>query len=208
MRISFSRAGIAGAAAVAAMLATGLALAGDQSAPPQTAPLPLEQLFGGSFDLVDHLGQARSDKDFHGRYMLIYFGYTTCPSICPLNLQQMAEALELLGAQGGEVVPVFITVDPKRDTQMVVADYVAAFGPRFVGLTGSETQIQAVTKAYRVHRRKVLAPDSAPEDYLVDHASLTYLIGPDGRFRTLFAHGTPARTMAERIIKYVADGQS
>jgi protein SCO1/2 len=166
-------------------------------------PLPFEQLFGGPFELVDHRGTVRTERDFRGKYLLMYFGYTHCPSICPGNLQQIAVALELLGDQGRNIVPVFVTLDPARDDRSVVGAYVEHFGPRFVGLTGSERQVRAIAKAYRVHRRKVVEAGSDRQDYLVDHASLTHLIGPDGNFLTLFAHNTAAAAMAATIRKYL-----
>lgn len=205
-RISKRPFGAAAVCAVALMLAVSDAPAGTSTSGP--VPLPLEKLFGGPFELIDHHGQPRSDRDFRGKFVLIYFGYTSCPSICPLNLQHMSGALQLLGENANRVVPIFITVDPKRDTREVLAGYVAAFGPQFIGLTGSNEQIRAAAKAYRVHRRKIIEHGSAPEDYLVDHASITYLLGPDGRFRTLFPHGTAADVMADRISKYIADRPS
>ena len=103
------------------------------AAPP---PLPLDTLFGGPFDLIDHDGTRRTDADYRGRYMLVFFGYTHCPAICPTDLQHMAEAMDLLGAGADHIQPLFITTDPARDTPAVMKDYVANFGPRLVGLTG------------------------------------------------------------------------
>ena len=167
-------------------------------------PLPFEQLFGGPFELVDHHGAVRTDRDFRGKFMLMYFGYTFCPSICPTNLQHMAEALFLLGDEGRDVVPVFVTLDPERDDRDVLARYVAHFGPRFVGLTGNEQQVRAIAKSYRVHRRKIVEAGTDPQDYLVDHASLTYLVGPDGGFLTLFPHNTAPGVLARTIRKYLS----
>lgn len=166
-------------------------------------PPALENLFSGGFTLVDHDGQPRSDRDFRGRYMLIYFGYTYCPTICPTNLQQMALALQTLGKRAENVQPLFITIDPARDTPKEIKAYMANFGDRFVGLTGTENQIRAAAKVYRVHRRKVIPDRTEPEEYLVDHSSLTLLIGPDGKFRTLFPHDTNGAVMAQRMAKYL-----
>ena len=172
---------------------------------PDAGQLPpaLATLFGGPFSLIDHTGAVRNDEDYRGRYMLIYFGYTTCPSICPANLQHMSNALDELGTQAEAIVPIFVSIDPARDRPEVLKDYVEHFGERFVGLTGDEAQIRKIAKAYRVHRRKVLPEDAAPDDYLVDHASITYLMGPDGTFRTLFPHDTTGSIMAERIAGYL-----
>lgn len=166
---------------------------------------PLVNLFGGPFSLIDHDGKHRTDKDFRGKYMLIFFGYTYCPDICPLNLQHGADALQALDEEKArQVVPIFVSIDPERDTPMVLKEYVANFGERFVGLTGSEQQIRAISKAYRIHRRKVLpAGESDKNNYLVDHSSITYLMGPDGKFITLFPHNTSGGKMAKAINRYL-----
>lgn len=183
-----------------------------------TTPQPpaLESLFGGPFELVDHRGETRRDSDWDGRYRLIFFGYTHCPAICPTTLQDISTALDLLGEQAGEIQPLFVTVDPARDTPEVLADYVAAFHPAIIGLTGSEAQISAVAKAYRVQRHKVLSSEheghgkhgdhsmhGAGEDYLAQHSSLTYLMDRNGAFLTLFPYDTPAEVMAARIRGYL-----
>lgn len=135
--------------------------------------------------------------------MLVFFGYTYCPTICPTNLQHMAQALAQLGGKAKNIQPIFITIDPARDTPSVLKDYMANFGSNFLGLTGTVTQIRRVAKSYRVHRRKVVPDKSAPQDYLVDHSSLTLLIGPDGKFRTLFPHDTAGPVMAKIMEKYL-----
>lgn len=180
------------------MIAIASSTAGASPAPP-----PLANLFSGGFELTDHNGKPRSSKEFHGRFMLVFFGYTYCPTICPTNLQHMAQALTELGDKAKDIQPIFITIDPARDTPDVLKDYVANFGTRFLGLTGNEAQIRRVTKSYRVHRRKVIQDKSDPKEYLVDHSSLTLLIGPDGKFRTLFPHDTTGPVMAKRMEKYL-----
>lgn len=185
--------------ALGCSLTTGFA-----AAPAPASPPPLPKLFGGPFSLTDHNGTPRTDKDFLGTFMLIYFGYTFCPDICPANLQHCANAMDALGDKARRITPIFISIDPARDTPMVLKEYVANFGERFVGLTGSETQIRAVSKAYRIHRRKVLpAGETDKANYLVDHSSITYLMGPDGKFVTLFPHNTPGDEMAKRISTYL-----
>lgn len=164
---------------------------------------PLADLFSGDFDLIDHNGNPRSSQGFRGRFMLIFFGYTYCPTICPTNLQHMAQALEQLGDKAEKIQPIFITIDPARDTPTVLKDYVANFDDKILGLTGTETHIRGVAKSYRVHRRKIIPDKSAPQDYLVDHSSLTLLMGPDGKFRTLFPHDTTGSVMAKRMEKYL-----
>ncbi len=153
---------------------------------------------GGTFTLVDHDGKARSDGDFRGEHLLIYFGYTYCPDVCPTALSDMAGALDALGADAAKVRPLFITVDPARDTPERLKPYIANFHPRLVGLTGSEAAVTSAAKAYRVYFAKSRTA-AAPGDYLVDHTSIIYLMGPDGRYLTHFTHGTTAETMAARI---------
>ena len=168
----------------------------------QVPKLPFN--FGGAFELVDQDGQIRTDQDFHGKFMLVYFGYTYCPDICPTDLYIMSQALEQIGPAADKIQPVFITVDPARDTPDLLKEYVANFHPNLTGLSGSEVQIRSAAKAYRVHRVKVPQPDSEPDEYLVNHSSLTYLMGPDGHFISLIPHGTSTERMAEILAKYVS----
>jgi protein SCO1 len=164
----------------------------------------LPTLFGGPFALTDHNGRQVTDKDFAGRHMLVYFGYTYCPDVCPTDLTGLAAALDGLGRLAERVRPVFITVDPGRDTAAVLKEYTNAFHPALLGLTGTPAQVAAVAKAYRVHRRVFRLEGAAREDYLVDHSSLAYLMGPDGEFVTMFPHGTTPERMAEALRKYLA----
>ena len=193
-----ARAARRGVRAVAAALAA-LCLAAAAPLPP-----PLERLFGGPFALTGHDGRTVTDETFRGRFTLLYFGYTFCPDLCPTNLLTMAEALDALGPEGGRVQPLFVTVDPERDSLAALKDYMAHFGPRFLALRGTPAQTRAVLQAWRIHRRKVLPEGGDADDYLVDHATLTFLMGPDGRFRTLFPHDTPAETMAAVLRRYLA----
>ena len=153
---------------------------------------------GGPFTLVDQDGKSRSEADFKGEHMLIYFGYTYCPDVCPTALSDMGLALNELGDVAAKVRPVFITVDPSRDTPERLKPYVANFHPRMVGLTGSEQAVTAAAKAYRVYFAKSKT-EAAPGEYLMDHTSIIYLMSPDGRYLTHFGHGTSIETMAERI---------
>jgi protein SCO1/2 len=136
---------------------------------------------GGPFSLIDGDGQRVTDKTWRGKYMLIYFGYTFCPDVCPTTLTSVAEALDQLGSRADRIQPLFITIDPKRDTQAVVKQYAAAFGPRIIGLTGSAEEIAAAAKAYRVYYAEHRT-GAGPDDYSMDHSSVLYLMGPDGRF--------------------------
>ena len=157
-------------------------------------------LIGGPFSLVGADGKPVTDRDFRGRYMLIFFGFTHCPDICPAELQVIAQALEQLGDKAKTVVPVFITLDPERDTPEAMANYVKSFGPNFVGLTGSPGAIATAAKAYRVAYAKVENKDSAG-DYSVDHSALVYLMDPEGRYVTHFSYGLSADQMAEKLEK-------
>lgn len=172
-------------------------------------PTDLPIQFGGRFELVDHHGGQVSHKDFAGRFMLIYFGYTHCPDICPTNLLTMAQALLQLGDRAKPVQPLFISVDPGRDTVDVLAKYVGFFHPDLIGLTGTEEQVSAAARAYKIHRSKVItANQESEDDYLVNHSSITYLMGPAGEFVTLFPHDTKPEFMAKTITKYLDGGTS
>lgn len=136
---------------------------------------------GGPFALENGDGKPVTDRDFRGRYMLVYFGYTFCPDVCPTTLNAVADAMDKLGAKADRVQPLFITVDPKRDTPPVVKQYAAAFGTRVIGLTGTQEQIAQAAKAYRVYYAEHRT-GSGPNDYSMDHSSILYLMGPDGHF--------------------------
>ncbi len=152
---------------------------------------------GGPFSLVDDTGKPVTDATYHGRWMLVYFGYTFCPDVCPTELQTIAGALDKIGPLAKNVAPLFITVDPERDTQTVLAQYVKLFDDRIVGLTGTPAQIAAAAKAYRVYYAKTTPKDSST--YLMDHSSFMYLMGPDGRLRTLFPQGLSADKLADAL---------
>jgi protein SCO1/2 len=157
-------------------------------------------LVGGPFALTDQNGKRVTDKDFRGRYTLVFFGFTNCPDVCPSALQVMAAALDKLGAKGQQLTPVFITIDPERDTPAQLAGYVKSFHSRLVGLTGTPAEIEAVTKAYRVYVKKVSDPKSSA-GYSFDHSAIIYLMGPDGAYLAHFTHATNADAMAERLSK-------
>ena len=151
---------------------------------------------GGPFALVDHTGKARTDEDFRGKLLLIYFGYSYCPDVCPTDLQQIGLAVGRLGIAGEAVQPLFITLDPERDTATHLADYVTLFHPRLIGLTGSAAQIRRVALAYKVYYAKY-PPGSA--DYVVDHTSFIYLLDENGKYIGFFPPGTTADRMIEII---------
>jgi protein SCO1/2 len=159
--------------------------------------------FGGPFSLLDQSGKRISDTDFRGRFMLVYFGFTRCTETCPVDLPIIAQALDAIGPLADKIAPLFVTVDPANDTPAVIAPYVAAFHPRLIGLSGSEAEIAAIAKAYKVHRRKLTQPHHGAGDYAVDHGSLTYLMGTDGRFVTLLPHNSGAERLAAVLRKYL-----
>lgn len=149
---------------------------------------------GGPFTLENAAGRTVTDADFRGRYMLVYFGYTFCPDVCPTELQTMISALSSLGKEAGRITPVFITIDPERDTPKVMGEYTKLFSDRLVGLTGSAAQIAAAAKAYRVYYAR--AKSAQATGYLMDHSSFIYLMGPDGKLAALFGHDTDAKQLA------------
>ena len=159
--------------------------AGDEAPAGRTKP----------FSLIDHHGKPTSDQDLRGEYMLVHFGYTHCPDVCPTSLYNLAQAVKRLGSKGERIRPIFVTVDPQRDTVEILASYVQAFHPRMVGLTGSKEQIAKAAKAYDVDY--VIAEFEG--EYLVHHSAFTYLMGPDGTFLKRFPFGTELDHLVDAI---------
>jgi cytochrome oxidase Cu insertion factor (SCO1/SenC/PrrC family) len=157
---------------------------------------------GGPFSLVDHTGKRVTDADYRGRFMLVFFGFTFCPDVCPTALQVSAAALDKLGTKADRIVPLFVTVDPERDTPEQLKSYVSSFHPRLVGLTGTQPEIDAVARAYRVYFKRVKDERSAA-GYTMDHTSIVYLMGPDGRFVSHFTHTTSVDAMAAGLARHL-----
>lgn len=153
---------------------------------------------GGAFALTDHTGKARTDRDFRGKYLLVYFGFTFCPDVCPTDLQAIGLAMDQLGPRAKAVQPVFVTLDPARDTVEHLAQYVPLFHPKLVGLTGDEAAISAAAEAYRVYFKRVPFEKNVA-DYTVDHSAFVYLVDPEGAYLGFFPPGTPAERMVEMI---------
>ncbi len=174
------------------VLALALSVAGSLAAGEKTRQL----------SFTDHTGRAVSECDYAGKYQLIFFGYTHCPDVCPTDLQVLARAVDALGPAGAAVRPIFISFDPARDTPPVLAEYVANFHPRLIGLTGTRAQISAAAKAYRVIAEKT-GESADGKDYLIDHTAQTYLIGPTGEGLEIFDHGTRPQAMAQRIRRHL-----
>lgn len=162
-----------------------------------------EMDIGGPFTLTDHHGKPVTEKSFRGQFLLIYFGYGYCPDVCPTELANMTAAMDLMGNKADKVAPLFVTVDPERDTPEFLADYVANFHPRLIGLTGTPDQIKSVAKAYKVYYAKSKRPGEG--EYLMDHTSFVYLMGPDGRFLTLFRGQTAPDTIAKAVTRFMSE---
>lgn len=160
---------------------------------------------GGPFELVSGSGDATTLDDFSGSFALIYFGYASCPDICPTELSTMAVAIDILAERDATaadaVTPVFITIDPERDTQEVVGDYANAFHPRMVGLTGSSEAVDEAAKAFRVFYSR--GPEDEYGFYLMNHSGFVYVMGPDGEFVTMFNGGSDPQAMADALATYV-----
>ncbi len=159
-------------------------------------------LIGGPFSLVDHNGKKVSEKTYSGKFMLIYFGYTFCPDVCPTELQVMSNALDNLGEKAKRIQPIFISVDPERDTVAVMADYMTNFYDSFVGLTGTAEDIKAAANNYRVYYAKAKG-EASNEDYLMDHSSIIYLMNERGEFVKHFSFGVKPDELAAGIKKFL-----
>ena len=168
---------------------------------PPTAEQNTKALIGGPFTLVDHHGKTVTNEDFSGKYMLVYFGYTYCPDVCPMDLQGMSDALDRLPEDVlNRIAPIFITIDPDRDTVEDMAKYVQAIHPNLLGLTGNEEQIKAVKKAYRVYGAKDKQEEGAdPAAYLLSHTSYIYLMDRQGEYATHFRGQTDPEVIAKRL---------
>jgi protein SCO1/2 len=154
---------------------------------------------GGPFALTRDNGQVVTDRDFRGRYLLIYFGYTSCPDVCPTTLSAVANALDILGPRSERLQPLFITVDPGHDTPAILHAYVRFFGPRIVGLTGTPAQIHAVERAYRV----TAVHEAGAGSYTIDHTAVLFLVGPDGRYLAPFAATESGAELAKQLVRYI-----
>jgi cytochrome oxidase Cu insertion factor (SCO1/SenC/PrrC family) len=150
---------------------------------------------GGPFSLVAPDGRTVTDADFRGKVMLVYFGYTYCPDVCPTELQAVAASLSLMGNDASRIAPVFVTIDPERDTPKAMGEYTKLFDDRILGLTGSAAQIAAIAKEYRVYYAKAESKDAST--YLMDHSSFMYVMGPAGDFRALIKPGAKPAEIAD-----------
>lgn len=188
---------IAGLVALAGLLLVGILLAGGIAWEKWHDGVPTAKI-GGPFELVDaQSGKTVTDQDYKGKWLLIYFGYTHCPDACPTALNDLSLALDKLGDKRRDMAPLFITIDPDRDTADVMKDYAASFAPDIVGLTGSAEQIAKAEKEYRVYAAKHPTKDGG---YDMDHSSIIYVMDPSGRFVTNFTHETDPDQMAAKLM--------
>ena len=162
---------------------------------------PVAKTIDGRFELIDSKGRTVTDASFRGQWMLVFFGFTYCPEVCPTTLNNIAVTMNQLGPQARDVRPIFISIDPDRDRPRELGEYTAAFDQRIVGLTGSPSQVAAAAKSYNVFYRKI----GKTEDYTMDHSAKVYLIGPDGRYVAQFSHRAGPAQMAGRLKNILAD---
>ena len=184
---------------VAAILAVVVGLGLGFLIPVGQPGLEVSQSFiGGQFEMVNHLGETVTQETFKGRHMLVYFGYTFCPDVCPMELQSVTVALNDMGKTADEITPVFVTIDPERDDVAAVREYIGFFHPRLVGLTGTLAQVQTITDAFGVFYAR--ARDTGEtSDYLMDHSSLIFLMDEDGQYITHIRTGTSPEVMARLL---------
>ena len=167
-----------------------------------TAAWPEEPL--RPFMLEDVNGKVVDDGALQGRASLVFFGYTSCPDICPTAMMTVSRVLQLLGPDGDKLLALFISLDPRRDTRKVLSDYAANFDPRIVPLRGPEPYVEAAAQAFGVTYRVVTPGTSKPDDYTIDHSALIFLVGPDGRIAQRFGHSEPAEKIAARVKEIMA----
>ena len=181
----------------------------------ESAPAPsATEGFGGPFELTDQNGMRRTDAEFRGKYMLIFFGYTFCPDVCPTTLAVEAEALDQIGERANNIVPIFITVDPKRDTPEKLKAYLSGFEaqppssrPNFVGLTGTAEEIEKAADAYEVYYQAHLdGRFGGEEGYSVDHSGNVYLMSPEGKFIAYYSQGISPDELAADLMMKVTPG--
>lgn len=194
-----SRKAIGGLLAVGVLaVAAGTWALMDWLAPAQSGQRTGEAAIESDFVLVDEGGKEATDEDFQGQWQLVFFGFTHCPDICPTTLDTVARVMEDLGDDAKQVQPLFITVDPERDTPEVMAEYTSLFHPRIVGLTGTPEQVKDAAGAFRAYYAKVQR-EGAPDGYSMDHSAFIYLMDPKGDYATHFSHQDEVDSIVEGV---------
>jgi len=192
--------------ALALLIAGALSLAGCGASAPAEEPPLRGAAIGGDFALTASDGRTVKWGDFKGKYRVVYFGYAFCPDVCPTDMQRVAQGLKVLKGQdpakAAKIQPIFITIDPERDTQKVVGEFAAAFSPDIIGLTGTPEQIAATAKAFKVYYAK--GETTPGGGYLVDHSNITYLFGPDGAPIATLPTDKGADAVAAELAKWVS----
>lgn len=186
MRLTSLQKGLWAAAAFAALGYGGLLLTAERN-----PGIVVEAPFRPTFALPDDAGQLRTQADFAGKYLLVFFGFTNCPDVCPTTLSEVAQVMDDLGADADKVQPLFISVDPERDRRLGLADFTAAFHPAIIGLAGDDAQTKAAADSFKIYFSRE-ADAAAPDGYTMSHSPALYLIGPDGEWLRQFSYGTPA----------------
>ncbi|HTD06054.1 SCO family protein [Undibacterium sp.] len=180
----------------AATLALSLAACGQDK--PQFKNTDLTGLdYAKDFALTDHTGKPRTLADFKGKAVVMFFGYTQCPDVCPTTMAEMATVMKQLGPQADKVQVLFVTIDPERDTRALLASYVPAFDPRFLGLYGDKAATEKVAKEFKVFYQKV--PGNTPDSYTMDHTAGSYVFDPQGRIRLFLRHGQGAEPIVHDL---------
>jgi len=194
--------GLVVAGAIGLLASGGWVVESWLAAPPSSQG---KALIESEFSLVDHTGKPVADEDFKGKWQLAFFGFTSCPDVCPTTLIEVSAVLEELDDGAEQVQPLFITVDPERDTPEVMAEYIANFDPRILGLTGSPEQIKRAAQAFRAYYAKV-EQEGQPDGYTMDHSAFLYLMDPEGDYATHFSPSDEPATVADEIRAYLAEG--
>lgn len=183
------------------LLLIGIALGGLFCMPhifKKEAPTTGKALIGGTFSSTNHLGEYVTDETYRGKYLLVYFGFTSCPDVCPTDLTVISQAMKLLGDEGKDVQPLFISIDPERDTPVQLKTYLSNFHPSIVGLSGTVEQLKEAAFAYKVYYSKV-KDESSAMGYSMDHSAYTYLMDKEGQYITHFMHAMKPEDMAAQI---------
>ena len=203
MRLKQIRIGLWTLVAVVIVVGAGLELLHHHApqAPP-TAKEAARAAITTDFELIDHTGKIAADEDYRGKWLLVFFGFTNCPDVCPTTLNEVSQIMDALGEDGDKIQPLFVTVDPERDTPEAMAEYVAAFHPRIVGLTGTSEQVKRAAQSFKAYFAKV-TQEGAPDGYTMEHSAYMYLMNPDGEFEAVFRYEDSVDEITNGIRKYL-----